>query len=555
MAGLTAGVALWVRRVGRGPPATVFIWVLTVNAVWMLAAGASVLVNSIGPLAFALTVRGITSAVSGLLFFVFALYYTGRDDLLTTPVRVAIGLLGAVFVLAPTTNPWTGLTARNIEYISEPITHADVTFGPLSLPIFAVSTLLTLSGLGLIGNLFIRSRRATRAQAGLLLGAVTVPVALTTGQILDLFPYPMLPYAPAGAGVLSISIGVAMFQNQLFVAEPVARSSVVEQISDPILVVGGHQELIDYNLAADDVFSPLTIGDPLSEQCPELYQQAEPEQDSTDRALRSEITVRPGQEEHIYSVESSALDVGSGQRAEALVFREITDRKQYEQQLEQIASTISHDLRNPLSVATGNVELAAETGDVERLDTARNSLERMDRIITDVLELSREGTRVMNREEIVVDELVEKAWETTETTAAELVIETNGEGIDADPERLQRLFENLFRNAVEHGSTNPDSHTRQDAIEHGGEDVTVWVGFDDGMFVEDNGPGIPAENRDAVFEHGYTDSDGNTGFGLDIVESIATAHGWSVSVEEGREGGAKFVFGGVETLSRPTTKN
>jgi signal transduction histidine kinase len=73
--------------------------------------------------------------------------------------------------------------------------------------------------------------------------------------------------------------------------------------------------------------------------------------------------------------------------------------------------------------------------------------------------------------------------------------------------------------------------------------VTVTVGTlpdDGGFYVEDDGPGIPEEIREGIFESGYTTSQRGTGFGLAIVEDIAEAHGWTVSIHEGRTGGARF---------------
>ena len=63
---------------------------------------------------------------------------------------------------------------------------------------------------------------------------------------------------------------------------------------------------------------------------------------------------------------------------------------------------------------------------------------------------------------------------------------------------------------------------------------------DGGFAVADDGPGIPADDRDRVFESGYTTGDG-TGLGLAIVKTIAEAHGWTVSVTESDAGGARFV--------------
>jgi signal transduction histidine kinase len=107
------------------------------------------------------------------------------------------------------------------------------------------------------------------------------------------------------------------------------------------------------------------------------------------------------------------------------------------------------------------------------------------------------------------------------------------QAIQADRSRLQQLFENLYRNAVEHG----------------GDDVTVSVGAtDDGFYVADTGPGIPESDREEVFEAGYSTTEDGTGFGLRIVEQIAEAHGWESTVTGSEQGGARFEFTGIERV-------
>jgi PAS domain S-box-containing protein len=227
---------------------------------------------------------------------------------------------------------------------------------------------------------------------------------------------------------------------------------------------------------------------------------------------------------------------------------DITEQKEREQQLqareeklqrqnerlEEFASVISHDLRNPLRVATGSVELAHEECDSDHLDTIETALDRMDRIIEDVLWLAREGRDIGSTEPVTVHELVDSAWEmvAAEVKDAELQNNIPDElAITADDDRLLQLLENLFRNAVEHS----------------GDGVTVTIGMiEDGFYVEDEGPGIPEDDRETVFTAGYSTTEDGTGFGLSIVRQIADAHNWDVRVTDGSEGGARFVFTGVE---------
>jgi hypothetical protein len=80
--------------------------------------------------------------------------------------------------------------------------------------------------------------------------------------------------------------------------------------------------------------------------------------------------------------------------------------------------------------------------------------------------------------------------------------------------------------------------------------VTIRVGVTEGGFyVADDGPGIPEADREQVFEPGYSDGDGGTGLGLQIVEQIALAHGWRIALRESERGGARFEFRGVVPCS------
>jgi PAS domain S-box-containing protein len=235
-----------------------------------------------------------------------------------------------------------------------------------------------------------------------------------------------------------------------------------------------------------------------------------------------------------------------------------TQLKRQRDRLEEFASMVSHDLRSPLEVARGRLRLYDNTGDPDHLGEIEASLDRMSTLIDDLLTLARQGKSVSDLEPTPVAAVATRAWNTVETADASLDVVLDDETVvAADPSRLQQLFENLFRNAVEHGSTSPRSRAREDAVEHGsassrpsagdarhdGSPVTVRLaGLDDGdgFAVEDDGPGIPAADRDHVFERGFsTDRDG-TGFGLAIVRHVAEAHEWTVRATESDAGGARF---------------
>jgi signal transduction histidine kinase len=194
--------------------------------------------------------------------------------------------------------------------------------------------------------------------------------------------------------------------------------------------------------------------------------------------------------------------------------------------LDQFASTVSHDLRNPLAVLRGWLEMAEESGDPEQFARCYDAVDRMDRLIDDLLVLARRGVVVGTVEAVPLESVAEAAWAMVDAPAATIVVETD-RTVDADRDRLEQLLENLFRNAVDHGR----------------EDVTVTVGAlsdTEGFYVADDGPGIPADQRERVFDTGYSTSEAGTGLGLGIVAEIVDAHDWDVQITEAATGGARF---------------
>jgi PAS domain S-box-containing protein len=221
------------------------------------------------------------------------------------------------------------------------------------------------------------------------------------------------------------------------------------------------------------------------------------------------------------------------------------------ERLEEFAEVLSHDLRNPLNVAQGRVELLQDRYDDEHLDAAMAAHDRMATLIEDILYLAREGGHVGDVEPVALAETSRGCWGNVTTADAELVVDTD-RTVLADRGQFQRLLENLLGNAVEHGSTSPASQTPEDTTEHDGSCLTVTVGrLDDGtgFYVADDGTGVDDAARDRLFEAGYSTSPEGTGFGLRIVERIADGHGWNVTVTDSDAGGARFEVSGVETPS------
>ncbi|WP_251341780.1 sensor histidine kinase [Haloplanus halophilus] len=292
----------------------------------------------------------------------------------------------------------------------------------------------------------------------------------------------------------------------------------------------------------------------------------------------------------------SELGESIGHALDSMTARDQLARRERElarqnERLDEFASVVSHDLRNPLNVARGNLELARETPDREYLERIAGALDRMDDLIDDVLTLARDGRTVSEFRPVDLRSVADAAWATTTTADATLVFADDPGTVQGDEGRLVRVFENLFRNAIEHGSTGSPAGTRGGSVAHDAGDepptaeaftrgtsaderdgderasdepdddadggLTVTVGrTESGFYVADDGPGIPESERETVFETGYSTATDGTGFGLNIVRSIAEAHGWEVTVTESAAGGARFEFNGIpaaedERVERP----
>ena len=213
-------------------------------------------------------------------------------------------------------------------------------------------------------------------------------------------------------------------------------------------------------------------------------------------------------------------------RTDALLTR--TDR------LEEVAGTVGHDLRNPLNIAQGHLQLARETGEGRHFEAVEDAHARMERLITEIHAMNPDVRGDALDDVGAVETLdlrtcAERVWADARTGDATLSVRTE-RPVATHRRRLELLLHNLFRNAVEHA----------------GEAPRVVVGeSDDGFYVADDGPGIPPEHRERVWEGGFSTEPGSAGFGLTIARRIAEAAGWGMTIAESSDGGARIEFDDV----------
>ncbi|MFB6126293.1 MAG: PAS domain S-box protein [Halolamina sp.] len=309
-----------------------------------------------------------------------------------------------------------------------------------------------------------------------------------------------------------------------------------------------NDRLSDVTGYTEDELDSIYLLDLIPQKDRDRFEHDQEELSDTDDIVTMESWLVTKDGEHIpYEFRRRQLvDPEGGVFGFAEIARDITERKRYERQLEQhidrlneFARVLTHDLRNPLSVVKEQMDTVADdVGETHtiNIESVNRSLDRIEDIIDDVLEITRTGLPVTEPEATDISALARRTWEDMAKGPAhpDLTCE-DIPSVMADPSLLERLLMNLFRNAVEHG----------------GREVVVRVGpLDDGFYVEDDGPGIPPEGRESIFDWKYTTKAEDSGIGLKSVEQIVDAHGWGISLTESGEGGARFEITGVEFADR-----
>ena len=209
--------------------------------------------------------------------------------------------------------------------------------------------------------------------------------------------------------------------------------------------------------------------------------------------------------------------------------RRLTDRNK---RLDRFASIVSHDLRNPLSVIRGSMEMARLKSDTEPLERGERAVDRIDQLVSELLTLARQGTGIDEPTEFALGAVAREAWDTAESADARLVAGADAR-VRGDRGRLRQALENLFRNATEHAVPGGSEDPR---TTDGGEDVPLTVvvtATEEGFLVADDGPGIDPAHREEVFDPGFTTREDGTGYGLDIVREVVESHGWTVGLRGG----------------------
>lgn len=487
-----------------------------------------VLPASVFPVAVHLRLLAPDIVVTGTLLFVLA--YTGQKRALTRRTITALAVKPVATQLV--------LLSPYREQLARLPRHADpFGYGFDLTPLFIVHAvydwLLPIIAFILLFQTLTQANEGYQRDLVLLVLAFFAPII--SSMLYHLGPLSIDLSAVSFLVTTSIAMYV-VFKLRFIDTVPIAHEIVFDEMDEMVFITDEEGRIRTVNTSTEALFGDeetlagTSIADVL--ESPVLSADAD-----GNEPLDITVTVA-GRQRSLTVTRSMLTDYRGEPLGQLFVCRDITERKRRERELrrqnerlDKFASVISHDLRNPLSVASGYAELAEETGDSTAFEKVHDAHDRMGAMIEELLTLARSETAIETTDSVSLAEQARTAWGTAETAEATLELAVPEDvTLNAEPKLLRHILENLYRNAAEHNDPP----------------LTVTVGLlgdDDeyaGFYVADDGTGIPEGDRETIFEHGYTTADDGTGLGLAIVAEFVEAHGWNITVTESESGGARF---------------
>jgi|GEM_PF-259630 len=524
--GMIVAFLVWLHRDRPGaPPLATFV---VAASLWSMAEGLELAAASVGPMRTLAQVELILSTVIPLAWLVTVLDYTGRESWLSRRRLAALLVEPLVFTVLVVTAGGHALVWQAQGTASLGATNAFApTYGVAFWGHLAYSLAVVAVGGVLLTRLLVRSNRLHRWQSTALLGSIAVPMIVHTLFVLGALP---TGFDPTSLGYVAagVVLSAGILQQDLLDVSPVTRElgreAVLAELDDRVIILDDDRRIVDANRAAAAFFDGSheeVPGESLADHCPELAATlpAESVADQYELSLEHDGEVR------YYDVRVSPLYRAYGIVSGLLVScRDVTERRQREQRLDVLNRLLRHNLRNDLNLVRGSAELLAPAvpdAEHHRIDRITETIDDLvatsDKIghLTDALEDDRRSAIALQAE---IDAVVRDAR--GRFPDAEIAVDCpDGVGVEAGPSLWAALRE-LVENACQHAGEAPS--------------VTVRVSDDDAdrqvrIDVIDDGPGIDAQEIDAVTSGEETDLRHGSGIGLWLVTWIVRTYGGTLS--------------------------
>jgi PAS domain S-box-containing protein len=549
---ITAMIGAWVYATVRVDGWRTFTVLMAVDTLWAWTAAVGIVLPGRTTQYVVTVVNAVFGTTAVVSWLLFTRQYTGRSLSLASPPVASLFAAYVLLLGVVLTEPVHGAYWSDLVYHQTPFPFVETEPGPLNL--VALVFVFSLLGLSLyyLGDLYLRSDHRSNAPVALLIVGTVLSFLPNVASQIGLVPVPGYDHTPLGIAMFILCATYGIFRLGIFEIAPVAREELVTQVDDALFVLDAAGRLVDCNPATADIVPGIdetAVGEPIDSVAPDLADRLSLTADPAAGTTEEFSVVRADGRYH-YSVRVSPITDEGAVVAYSVVLRDITDLvesnrelERQNQQLDDFAESITHDIRNPLQVATGNVEALSRRLDAietrvtdesvrEAIADARESvahtesaLGQLQTTADELRYLAEHGQSVQTTEPVAFETAVTSAWEHLETGDNALVTVDTGT-IEADRQRFLLVLENLLRYCVE----------RDD------DPVTVEAALtDDGFVLRDDGSTIPESDRDSLFEFGYTPTSSASRLGLRIVRTVVGSHGWSINLDASYEGGACFV--------------
>lgn len=331
--------------------------------------------------------------------------------------------------------------------------------------------------------------------------------------------------------------------------ERIQLETILREIENGVIVVDKNQRLLLINQTAMDGLG--VEGECLGLPVDEIFQ--DPKllallKEDGNQSKREELDLNDGR---VFSAQRTPIE-GLGQ---AVVTQDITHLKELDRIKSDFVTTVSHDLRSPLTAILGYIELIERAGAVNELQKeficrVQSSVQQISSLISDLLDLGRIEAGLDTTKEIIdIAELSREAMICSEGSAQKARVNIEGSikedmgYVFGDPIRIRQMIGNLLDNAIKY--SNPGGKVIFDA--HSEDEQII-------LTVSDNGPGIPRDEQPFLFERFFRASNvpedvPGTGLGLSIVKSILDNHNGRIWVDS--KVGEGTIFTVVLPKARP----
>ncbi|MCL9817504.1 histidine kinase N-terminal 7TM domain-containing protein [Natronocalculus amylovorans] len=554
--GSLLAIALLVKYDRRQPSFTFGLFLLVIGF-WAATYVGYLIASTEQWLLFFIQLSYLSVVSAPIVWVVFAIQYTDREAWLSRQRIVLLSVVPAVVLALVWTAPFHSLfyadtlvtTINGVVLLDTP-----PAVGHRINIIYAYGLLLIGSAL-IVAEIFTKNQ-LYRRQSLVLLACLSAPWVANAVFHLGMQPIPTADLTPVVFVLTGIPLAILVQRSELTGFVPIAHERVFHTLEDPVFVISSSNRILDANRAAHTLFDAdfptrSLEGSDITDVLPQTLLSAGGLHPKLETAMECVITINGTSRQYIARVRR-VYPNRKTQHGSIVSLTDITLQKRQQEsvnakneQLERLASVISHDLSTPLATGESLLHLIKSDLDSPQAEVKQSiddleTVHRRLRVFAEGLPtLARESTDVETPTNCDLECIARNAWEVVDTDDLTLSIDSTAQ-LWADASRLQQAFENLFTNVAEHGTTNnrteSDNNNRQPSA------TTVRIGqlsTGSGFYIEDNGPGIPVDRREDMLEFGVSTGSGS-GYGLAIVRTIIEAHGWSLSITEGTTGGARF---------------